>query len=1195
MSFAHLHTHTEYSLLDGACKLNPLLKRAKELGMEHLAITDHGVMYGAVEFYQKALEIGVKPILGCEAYQTAGELKDKVPKEEIYHLVLLAQNQAGYRNLMRLVSAAHIDGFYYKPRFSWDLLAQNAEGLIALSACYKGMVAKKLMSGDDKGALEIVGRYQEILGKQNFYLEMMDHNLPDQKKLNAQLLKLSKITGAPLVASNDVHYIKKEDAGMQDILLCVGTQTKVDTPDRLRFPCNEFYLKSPQEMERIFAEVPQALNNTLEIAEKCDLKLDLQTTYLPDYPVPEGETLESYLRKLCLEGLVYRYPQGAGPEIMERLEYELQVIGQMQFPAYFLIIWDFIHYAREQGIPVGPGRGSAAGSLVAYLLGITELDPLRYGLIFERFLNPGRKSMPDIDTDFCFLRRGEIIEYVKRKYGQDRVSLIATFGRMKARAAIRDAGRALDYPLPLVDKVAKLIPLGNTIAEARETPELKDLYREDDTVRKLLDTALEMEGISRNASTHAAGVVISKEPIWNYAPLQKINQDLVTQYEKDTLETIGLLKMDFLGLRNLTVINDAVNWIEKNYGLKLDPDKLPLDDLKSFNLLREARTTGVFQLESSGMKRYLKDLRPDRIEDIIAMLALYRPGPLGSGMVDTYINGKHGRIEVAYPLPMLKPVLEETYGVILYQEQVMKIANVMAGYSMSQADDLRKAMGKKKPEVMAKQKKLFLSGAKEKNISDKLAQQVFGQMEKFAEYGFNKSHSAAYAMVAYQTAYLKANYPAEYMAALLTSFMESTERVAIFIREAEEMSLKILPPDVQESEVAFVPKENTIRFGLGAVKNVGAAALELIIAERKREGAFKNFLDFCQRMAGTKAFNKKVMENLIKAGALDGLGESRSSLLFNLALFMETAEKRRNLLDSGQMGLFSRETLPDITPRIAPQLSRMEILKGEREVTGLYLSGHPLNEVRDVLEKLELPSLEQLAETSQGGKVRFGGLLSNFKKIVTKKNQTMIFAQFEDFTSACEVVVFPKVYEKFQELLTEEALLLVEGKLESREREENFGEEEETAAEKLKLTADSFQSLIELKACLVNQGDIKLPKLKNTPNAGGKNGNGNGSKKNGNGNRINPWAGEGSGDQTSPPEPKKCVHIRITPEKAGEIGRLQGILKEHPGKLPVFIHFRAPQKEECVMQAGENYKTAYNEDLKIAVEQLLGEGDIWGI
>jgi len=800
--------------------------------------------------------------------------------------------------------------------------------------------------------------------------------------------------------------------------------------------------------------------------------------------------------------------------------------------------------------------------------------------------------MPDVDTDFCFQRRGEIIEYVKQKYGEERVSLIATFGRMKARAAVRDAGRALDYPLPLVDKICKLIPFGNDIATARETPELKDLYREDANVRKLLDTALEMEGVSRNASSHAAGVVISKEPIWNYAPLQKIGSDIVTQYEKDNLETIGLLKMDFLGLRNLTVINDGMKWVEKNYGLKLDPDRLPLDDPKTYALFREARTTGVFQFESSGMKRYLKDLKPDRIEDIIAMLALYRPGPLGSGMVETFINGKNGKVEVSYPLPMLEPVLKETYGVILYQEQVMKIANLMAGFSMAQADDLRKAMGKKKPEVMAKHRKTFLAGAKEKNIPDKKAEQVFAQMEKFAEYGFNKSHSAAYAMVTYQTAFLKANYPAEYMAALLTSFMESTDRVAVFIREAEETGLKVLPPDVNQSEIVFVPKENTIRFGLGAVKNVGTAALELILAERRQEGPFKNFLDFCQRLAGCKAFNKKVMENLIKAGALDSLGESRSSLLFNLPLFMETAEKRRSLLDSGQMGLFSRETLPDITPRPAPELSRMEILKGEREVTGLYLSGHPLNEVKDVLEHLELPGLEQLTESSQTGKVRFGALLSSYRKIVTKKNQTMIFAQFEDFTSTCEVVVFPKVYEQFQELLTEEALLLVEGKIESGGAGDNFSEEEEVAPEKLKLTADSFQSLNELKACLVNQGSVKLPKMR--PDSGKprngwrKNGNGNG-----NGNKVNPWAQNGNGENFAPRFEPKCVRVRLTPETSCHLEKLQEILKQYPGDLPIFIHFRVPPSEETVMKAGDEFQVSWSEELERAVLALLGEGGIW--
>ncbi|RPF49849.1 DNA polymerase III catalytic subunit DnaE type [Thermodesulfitimonas autotrophica] len=1035
MSFVHLHVHTEYSLLDGAARIRDVVKRAKELGMPALAITDHGAMYGVVEFYKACLKEEIKPILGCEVYVAPRSMADRTPKvdDNLYHLVLLAENETGYRNLMEIVSLAFTEGFYYKPRVDKYLLSRKSRGLIALSGCTAGEVAAHLLDGSLALARQAAGTYREIFGPDNFFLELQDHGLPEQRRINPELIRLSRDLGIPLVATNDVHYVNLSDAEIQDILLCIQTGKTLDDPKRLRFQSNQLYLKSAAEMAALFPELPDALARTLEIAERCNVKLTFGEHHLPAYPVPEGQTPATFLRELCYAGFKRRYPDP--PEgALERLEYELRVIEQMGYPSYFLIVWDLIRFARENGILVGPGRGSAAGSLVAYCLGITNIDPLRYGLLFERFLNPERVSLPDIDTDFCYELRGKVIEYVFHRYGADRVAQIATFGTMAARAAIRDVGRALGLPYGDVDRVARLVP-GEpkmTVAKACElSPELAELAAGDPTVKRLLDIASRVEGMPRHASTHAAGVVIAPEPLTNFLPLHRVADGTVaTQFTMEAVEELGLLKMDILGLRTLSVIGDTLKLVKEHRGVTVDIDNPPLDDPATYELLCQGETAGVFQFESSGMRNLLRELRPSTFEDLVALVALYRPGPLGSGMVEDFIRRKHGQTPVSYLHPALEPILKETYGVILYQEQVMKIASILAGFSLGEADLLRRAMGKKKPEIIAGLRSRFIEGAVKNGIDAQLAGEIFDLMEYFAGYGFNKSHSAAYALVAYQTAYLKANYTVEYMAALLTSVRDRAEKVAAYVEECRRLGLKVLPPDVNESGRNFTVVSGGIRFGLAAIKNVGDTAVEAIIAAREEGGPFRDFGDFCARM-NPRVINRRVLESLARAGAFTSLGHGRRQVLAVLDEGLELAQRSAKEKESGQLTLFGELSGAGYVLRIDPALPefpQQELLAMEKELLGLYITGHPLAEYREVLRALTTVQAADLAELEANGPLKAGGLIVAVRRYRTKKGEPMAVVQLEDLTGVIEVVVFPQVFQECRQLLKPEAVIIVSGR-----------------------------------------------------------------------------------------------------------------------------------------------------------------------
>ncbi|CCO09276.1 DNA polymerase III subunit alpha [Desulforamulus hydrothermalis] len=1053
--------------MDGAARISQAARLARECGMNALAITDHGCMYGAIDFYKACHKEGIKPILGCEVYVAPRRRTDRVPKldDRLYHLVLLAENQKGYKNLLKLVSLGYTEGFYYKPRIDKELLARYQEGLIALSGCLAGEVADKILNGQPDQARRAAGEYREIFGPDRFFLELQDHGYQEQRLVNRELLQMAGQLDIPLVATNDVHYLKPEHAEIQDVLLCIQTGKSINTPGRMKFDSRELYLKTPHEMNLLFGEVPAALQNTVAIADRCQVEIEFGRLHLPYFTVPDGFTPAAYLRQQCLAGAVKRYGHCTGA-VQERLEYELKVIGQMGYDEYFLIVWDFIRYARQQGIAVGPGRGSAAGSIVAYVLEITNIDPLQYGLLFERFLNPERISMPDIDIDFDYERRGEVIEYIVQKYGADRVAQIITFGTMAARAAIRDVGRALDMPYGDVDKVAKLVPmeLNMTIAKALAgSPDLKAIYEQNPEVKRLIDTAMELEGMPRHASTHAAGVVIAREPLVEYLPLSKTSDGLVTtQFPMTTVEELGLLKMDLLGLRNLTVISEAVNLIKQLRGKQPDINRLPLDDRVTYDMLARGEGVGVFQLESSGMRSILRELKPNAFEDIVALVALYRPGPLGSGMVEDFIQRKHGQTRVDYFHPDLAPILRETYGVILYQEQVMMIARVMAGYTLGQADSLRKAMGKKIPQMMAMHRQWFIDGtttdekgrplanaipgAVARGYDRRLAEKMFDLMEYFAGYGFNKSHSAAYALVSYQTAYLKANYPVEYMTALLTSVRDNTDKVVLYIEECRRMGIQVLPPDINHSGENFTALQGAIRFGLAAVKNVGLGAVQSIIQTRQKDGPFTSFADFCSRVDSRLA-NRRVLESLIKAGALDALGH-RSQLLAALDAGMEYAARIQRDRQQGQVNLF--DLMPDVPVQGAelqlpevPKLSPKQQLEFEKEALGLYLSGHPLSEYSWLLEALDVQRVAQLPEMPDGSPLLLAGLTAAVKRITSRKGEPMAFINLEDLTGNCEVVVFPEVYRRYGKVLESKQPLLLKGRV------SNNGEEVKGLAEEI--------------------------------------------------------------------------------------------------------------------------------------------------
>ena len=1050
MSFVHLHVHSEFSLLDGACRINGMMDRVKELGQTAIALTDHGVMYGCIDFYKAAKAAGIKPIIGCEVYVARRGMEDRVHgiDNDSYHLVLLCKDRTGYENLCLLVSEAFLNGMYGKPRVDLDLLRKHHEGLIALSACLAGAVSRKLMDEDYDGAKEYALQMADIFGEDNFYLELQDHGIDEQRSVNQGIMRIARETGLPLVVTNDAHYLRKEDATMQDVLLCIQTGKTVDDPDRMKFQTEEFYLKSEEELRQLFPNCDEAFENTARIAARCNLEFVFNQYHLPLFPVPEGYTNEEYFRKLCMEGFRERYDDP--PEsYMERLEYEIGVISRMGYVNYYLIVWDFIRYAKESGIPVGPGRGSGAASIVAYCMHITEVDPMKYALIFERFLNPERVSMPDFDTDFCQERRGEVIDYVMRKYGADHVAQIATFGTMAARGAIRDVGRTLNFTYAETDVVAKLVPtmpLHITLKEALNiSPKLKEIYDGDARVRLLIDTAMSLEGMPRNTSTHAAGVVITAEPVCSYVPLSRNSDTIVTQYTMTTIEELGLLKMDFLGLRNLTVIRDAEDQI-RQFEPEFSIDRIPDDDPETFKMLTEGKTQGVFQLESAGMTGVCVGMKASSIEDITAIVALYRPGPMDS--IPTFIENKLNHKKVTYKTPLLEPILKVTYGCIVYQEQVIEIFRQLGGYTMGQADNIRRAISKKKQKVIEEERKVFvygdekqgISGAVAKGIPESVAQSIYDEIVAFANYAFNKAHAVCYAVVAYQTAYLKCHYPKQYMAALMTSVLDSATKISGYIAECKELGIPVLPPDINHSYDTFTVEGEAIRFGLGAVKNVGRGLIRSIVAKRDQNGPFTGLENFIQRM-GENELNKRAVENFIKCGAMDCFGYHRSELLAVYDTMMDSiAESRKKNLD-GQMGLFSMLSAEDQTVSIPiPKLQEMkkaDLMLLEKETTGIYLSGHPMDDYRHLLRKTHVVPIAQLMDSESGYAddqiVSVAGVIQSTKMKTTRNNSMMAYVTLEDDTAAMEMLCFSNVLNQYGGYLRENVPVVVTGRLSFRE------------------------------------------------------------------------------------------------------------------------------------------------------------------
>lgn len=1089
-SFVHLHVHTEYSLLDGSGKIKELIAKTKELGMKSIAITDHGVMYGCVEFYKQAKEQGIKPIIGCEVYVAAKSMNIKEANRDnaTHHLILLVKNEKGYQNLMQIVSAASIKGFYYKPRVDFEFLSKYSEGIIASSACLGGEIQSLLLQNNYEKAKEIALKYRDIF-KDGFYLELQYHGMQDQFKVNELLVKLSNDTAIPLICTNDTHYINQEDSKAHDVLLCIQTAKTVDDENRMRYPSDQFYLKSPQEMQKTFAYVPEALSNTVKIAEMCNFDYEFHVSKLPKFPLPEGTDPYEFLREYCYKGLAPRYSvfsdilsEGfsidhineiakTSPEAkryVDRLEYELNIIKQMGYVDYFLIVWDFIKFAVDHDIPTGPGRGSAAGSIVAYTLDITKIDPIKYSLIFERFLNPERVSMPDIDSDFCYERRQDVIDYVVKKYGSTNVSQIITFGTMAPRACIRDVGRAMNYSYAEVDRIAKMIPsvLNITIDKSLEmNSELNSLYEDDQRVESLIDIAKALEGLPRHSSTHAAGVVIASQPLVNYVPLQKNDEMIVTQFPMGTLEELGLLKMDFLGLRTLTVMRDCVDFVKANRNVDIDIDDLDIEDHKVYKMIGEGKTVGIFQLESAGMTSFMKELKPDNLEDIIAGISLYRPGPMAE--IPRYIRNKNSMDKVEYETPQLEEILGVTYGVMVYQEQVMEIVRKLAGYSMGRSDLVRRAMSKKKHKVMEEERYNFIHGIVDESgnievegclrngITEKAANRIFDQMMDFASYAFNKSHAAAYAVVGYETAYLMCYYPTEFIAAMLNSVKGNSEKIAFYTRYAVQINIGVLPPSINESFAEFTVKGDTIRFGLSALKNVGVNVIESIVRNREEKGSFTGFMDFCNKI-DTSCVSKRAVESLIKAGAFDDFKIYRSQLLaiYEKVLDGVNNDRKRNI--SGQINLFldfdnDYNNFEIEYPNIK-EFKKKHLLAMEKEMTGIYLSGHPLDEYEETLkiqtntrisdivvdESLEEGNelLNESFKLQDGDKVIIGGIISSVNKKVTKNNDMMAFINLEDLYASVEVIVFPRTFEKYKSLMEEDEIVIIKGRVTIREEEQ---------------------------------------------------------------------------------------------------------------------------------------------------------------
>jgi DNA polymerase-3 subunit alpha len=1146
--FVHLHVHSEYSLLDGAARLEKLVQRAKDLHFPAIALTDHGNLFGAIDFYLAAQKAGVKPILGCELYVAPGSRKERGSHDGGYeganHLTVLVRNRAGYANLIKLVSKAYFEGFYYKPRVDRELLAEHADGLVVLSGCLNSEVSRLLSQAEIGKATEIAGWYQEVFGRDYYFMEIQSHGLEAQRGVTADTVAIAKAIGAPIVATNDSHYLGAGDARAHEALLCIQTGTNLSDPNRFRFSTPEFYVKSAEEMARVFAELPEACRNTLAVAERCNLTLDFGSFHLPRYVVPDGHTLDSYLRELATAGLRRRYGRSPGDAIEARLNHELAVIEKMGFAGYFLVVWDFIHYARQQTIAVGPGRGSSAGSLAAYCLGITNIDPIRYGLLFERFLNPERISMPDMDIDFADDRRDEVIRYVAEKYGRDRVAHIITFGTLGAKAAIRDVGRVLGMPYADVDRIAKLVPnfpLNITLDDAyqRSLP-LAEIVKSQPHVRELWEIARTLEGCTRHASVHASAVVISDEPLDAHIPLYKDPKrpELITGYAMGPIEKLGLLKMDFLGLRTLTVLANTVALLKESRGIEVDLDALPLDDAKTYALLSEARTFGVFQLESAGMREALRGLRPERLEDVIAMVSLYRPGPME--LIPDFIERRHGRAKITYEHPAMETLTRETYGIMVYQEQIMQIASEMAGFTMGEADTLRRAMGKKDRDLMATQREKFIAGCAERGIAKPKADRVWELMEKFAGYGFNKSHGAAYALVAYQTAYFKANYPVEFMAALLTSEMGDTDKIVKYIEECRAMGIGVDPPDVNVSAVRFSVAGDTVRFGLAAIKNVGEAAMESILQTRAVAGPFTSLEDFCARV-DLRLVNRRVLESLIKAGAFDSLGLTRAHLLATVDGALESGQRQQRDRAEGQASFFDLLPAPTAAPgaqavEVVPEWEPDQRLAFEKEVLGFYVSGHPLARFRSVVESLGLTTTAELAAKGHGARVLLFGHAVGLKETSTKSGNRMAFFTLEDMDGTVEVTVFPEPYKAAAACLSSPEALLVRGRVDDGEKGRV-------------VLADAIRPL---EQALTESGARQA-------------------------------AGAG--------EANAC-RVRLAPDAtpAQALTALRQVCAAHPGRVPVYLHLLLTSQEVVVRCRGVAVDAS--QELCAKVESLLGAGTI---
>ena len=1145
--FTHLHLHTSFSLLDGACRINDLMDAVDDAGMSSVAITDHGVMYGAVDFYKAARAKGIKPIIGCEAYIASGNRTDRTrtPDRPLHHhLVLLATGDEGYHNLARLASRAQMEGFYYKPRIDREILAEHSKGLIGLSACMKGDVAWRLNKDDHEGAVKAAGEFADIFGKDNFFLEVMDHNIPEQRKINTGMKKVSQQTGLPIVATNDVHYLEKSHAAAHEVMLCLQTGTVMSDPKRMRYSSEEFYLKTREELEPLFREFPGSMDLTLEIADRCNLEMEFGTLHFPTFDCPDGMDQKQYLIHLAHEGVKkhYHLSDPMNPrddrerQVMARFEEELAVIEKTGFINYFLVVWDFVHFAHSHSIPVGPGRGSGGGSLVAYALGITQIDPLRYELIFERFLNPERVSPPDFDIDFCQARREEVINYVKQKYGRDSVAKIITFGSLGAKTVIRDVGRALEIPFSECDRLSKMIPEEPkmTIKKAMElNPEFKKAYETEDSCKRILDYGVVLEGLYRNPGTHAAGVVIGEKILTEIIPLALDKEkEPVTQYTMEPLGEIGLLKMDFLGLKTLTVIHEAVALIKESRDIDIDLDTLPLDDGPTYELLNRGDTVGVFQLESGGMRDMFRKIHIVGIEDIIALIALYRPGPMN--MLPDYIARKSGEAEIHYDHPLLEPILKETYGVMVYQEQVQRAANILAGYSLGEADILRRAMGKKKISVMEEQRAKFVKGSADtNNIKAAKAGQIFDTMAQFAGYGFNKAHSAGYGIISYQTAYLKANYPEEFMSALLSSEIGNFDKIPIFVSEVSDMGLKILPPDVNASRARFAPEAGGVRYGLAGTKNVGAGAADAIVGERKNNGPYTGLIELCERLDG-QLINKKVLESLIRSGALDGLEMHRARMFNAIDFSLSRASNRQKDLASGQGNLFDMlepagENTQDDLPA-SEEWPESTMLGAEKELLGVYMSGHPLTRYASLLERYQLSTVQSMQELDEGTPTRLGGMITNVHKLFTKASKEMMAAvQIEDLDGSVEIMLFPEAYAKHAVHLEEEMPVLVCGEVSHRK-------------EPAQLIASEVYRL---------------------------------------------------GDAPKFFAEKARIHIPVAHADTERIERVKDIVRLHPGTTPLTVCLLFPTGEKIFIEAGTGFTVCPDEALVHEVEHELGEGSMY--